>query len=97
METGLEIISPGLESVNEQLHIEGVVVELATEECEGVNLTILSAYRENPGDGVIRGVCPDHWRKGRVVIVRMCRTKGVEMLTLRRQDSWGALACKPSQ
>jgi len=41
-----------------------------------VNLTTLSAYRENTGGGVIRGVCPDYW-KGRVEIGEdVCRNKG---------------------
>ena len=40
-------------------------------------MTILSAYRENTGDGTIRGTWLEHWRKGRVEIVEgVCRTKG---------------------
>jgi len=42
-----------------------------------VNLTALNVYRENTGDGVIRSVCLDHWRKGRVEFVEgVCRNKG---------------------
>ena len=42
-----------------------------------MHLTILSVYRDNAGDGVIRGVCLDHWRKGRVEIVKVVgRNKG---------------------
>ena len=62
-------------------------------------MTILSVERKNTDDGVIRGVCPDQSRKGRVEIVEgVCRTKGrFERLTSRKPDSRGALARKPSQ
>jgi hypothetical protein len=47
------------------------------EEEEATGLTILVTYRENTGDGVIRGFCPDHWRNGRVEMVEDgCRRKG---------------------
>jgi len=63
-----------------------------------MNLTILSAYRENT-----RGVCLDHWRKGRVEMVEDgCQSKGrfeelKGVLTLQRPDPRGVLARKPSE
>jgi hypothetical protein len=77
MSPGLEIFEDG-----EQILIVSAVVELctsygATEARDWVNLTILSAYGGNAGDGVLRGFCINHWRKGWVEIMEDgCRSRG---------------------